>query len=64
MQIAHFRDPWGGIPIVQRENRAYQAVYEVNGLPSIELPFHYPALPPELPPEPSEPQPERLPALV
>ena len=48
LEIAHFRDPWSGMPIVERANRTYQAVYEVNGLPSIELPFHYPAMPPEV----------------
>jgi glycosyltransferase involved in cell wall biosynthesis len=48
LEIAHFRDPWSGLAIVEREQRSYQAVYEVNGLPSIELPFHYPALPPEI----------------
>jgi glycosyltransferase involved in cell wall biosynthesis len=47
LEIAHFRDPWSGIPIVERPGRRYLTVYEVNGLPSIELPFHYPAIPPE-----------------
>ena len=44
LEIAHFRDPWGGIPIIEHGG-AYQTVYEVNGLPSIELPFLYPAIP-------------------
>ena len=44
LEIAHFRDPWGGIPIVEHGG-AYKTVYEVNGLPSIELPFLYPAIP-------------------
>jgi glycosyltransferase involved in cell wall biosynthesis len=48
LRIAHFRDPWGGVPIVERANRGYVAVYEVNGLPSIELPFLYPSIPPAL----------------
>ncbi len=47
LEIAHFRDPWSGVPIVERPGRRYRTVYEVNGLPSIELPFHYPAIPPE-----------------
>jgi|tagenome__1003787_1003787.scaffolds.fasta_scaffold20895169_2 glycosyltransferase involved in cell wall biosynthesis len=47
LRIAHFRDPWSGIPILERPGRSYMTVYEVNGLPSIELPFHYPAIPPE-----------------
>ena len=45
LELVHFRDPWSGIPIVERPGRSYVAVYEVNGLPSIELPFLYPAVP-------------------
>jgi glycosyltransferase involved in cell wall biosynthesis len=48
LQLAHFRDPWSGVPIVERPGRRYTAVYEVNGLPSIELPFLYPAIPPAI----------------
>jgi glycosyltransferase involved in cell wall biosynthesis len=48
LKLAHFRDPWGGLPIVERTGRSYVAVYEVNGLPSIELPFTYPSLPPAM----------------
>lgn len=44
LEIAHFRDPWGGIPIVEHDG-GYRTVYEVNGLPSIELAFLYPAIP-------------------
>jgi glycosyltransferase involved in cell wall biosynthesis len=44
LELAHFRDPWSGIPIVERPGRRYLTVYEVNGLPSIELPLTYPAL--------------------
>jgi glycosyltransferase involved in cell wall biosynthesis len=43
VSIAHFRDPWSGVPLLARP-RAYAAVYEVNGLPSIELPHAYPGL--------------------
>jgi glycosyltransferase involved in cell wall biosynthesis len=46
LQLAHFRDPWSGLPIVDHPERSYTAVYEVNGLPSIELPFLYPSVPP------------------
>ena len=46
LELAHFRDPWSGLPIVDRPGRTYTTVYEVNGLPSIELPFLYPAVPP------------------
>jgi glycosyltransferase involved in cell wall biosynthesis len=45
LRLAHFRDPWGGVPIVEHADRPYTTVYEVNGLPSIELPFLYPAIP-------------------
>jgi glycosyltransferase involved in cell wall biosynthesis len=48
LQLAHFRDPWSGVPIVEHPGRAYVSVYEVNGLPSIELPFAYPAVPPAI----------------
>ena len=36
------------MPIVEPDERPYAAVYEVNGLPSIELPFLYPAIPPSM----------------
>jgi glycosyltransferase involved in cell wall biosynthesis len=48
LEIAHFRDPWSGAPILERPGRRYLTVYEVNGLPSIELPFLYPAIPPAI----------------
>jgi glycosyltransferase involved in cell wall biosynthesis len=48
LEIAHFRDPWSGIAIVEHSRRRYRTVYEVNGLPSIELPFLYPAIPPAI----------------
>src|SRR4051812_30682725 len=44
LELCHFRDPWSGYPIVARPH-AYRTVYEVNGLPSIELPYTYPAMP-------------------
>jgi glycosyltransferase involved in cell wall biosynthesis len=42
LEICHFRDPWSGVPILRRPGRAYRTVYEVNALPSIELPTAYP----------------------
>jgi len=45
LELCHFRDPWSGVPILSRP-RAYRTVYEVNGLPSIELPGTYPLLSP------------------
>lgn len=44
-EIAHFRDPWSGAPIALRPH-TYATVYEVNGLPSIELPSLFPDLGP------------------
>jgi glycosyltransferase involved in cell wall biosynthesis len=45
LEIAHFRDPWSGAPIALRPH-GYATVYEVNALPSIELPHLFPALGP------------------
>ena len=42
LRICHFRDPWSGVPILAHKERRYVTVYEVNGLPSIELPYSYP----------------------
>jgi len=43
--IAHFRSIWSGLPLAQaREYFGYKLLYEVNGLPSIEMKYHYPAL--------------------
>jgi len=39
LQIGHFRDVWGGIPVLKRPN--ITSVFEVNGLPSIELQNRY-----------------------
>jgi glycosyltransferase involved in cell wall biosynthesis len=44
LEICHFRDPWAGAPIASRSDRSYRIVYEVNALPSIELPSLYPSL--------------------
>jgi glycosyltransferase involved in cell wall biosynthesis len=46
VRIAHFRDPWSGAPLVLRPH-GYTAVYEVNALPSIELPSLFPDLGPK-----------------
>jgi glycosyltransferase involved in cell wall biosynthesis len=44
LRLAHFRDPWSGLPILDRAPPGCRTVYEVNGLPSIELPHRYPHL--------------------
>jgi glycosyltransferase involved in cell wall biosynthesis len=46
LELCHFRDPWCGAPIALRPRRRYAAVYEVNALPSIELPSLFPLLGP------------------
>lgn len=46
LRLCHFRDPWSGVPILHHPVGAYTTVYEVNGLPSIELPYAYPHLGP------------------
>ena len=39
VKIAHFRDPWSGIPIIEAlEGTSTKLVYEVNALPSVEIP--------------------------
>ena len=43
LRICHFRDPWSGIPILDAAG-PWRTVYEVNGLPSIEMPYRYPAV--------------------
>lgn len=40
LSIAHFRDPWSGVPVLARPHK-YATVYEVNALPSIELPHAF-----------------------
>jgi glycosyltransferase involved in cell wall biosynthesis len=45
LEICHFRDPWSGVPILDRPHK-YKTVYEINGLPSIELPGIFPLLAP------------------
>jgi glycosyltransferase involved in cell wall biosynthesis len=44
-RVTHFRSIWCGLPIVQAKGRfGYKTLFEVNGLPSVELKYHYPAL--------------------
>jgi glycosyltransferase involved in cell wall biosynthesis len=43
LKLAHFRDIWSGLPLLSSSVNAYK-LFEVNSLPSIELPFRY-ALP-------------------
>lgn len=43
--VVHVRSIWGGFPLAEIKQRfGYKLLYEVNGLPSIEMKYHYPAL--------------------
>jgi len=41
LKLCHFRDIWGGVPILLNPNRNYKTIFEVNALPSVELPYRY-----------------------
>jgi len=40
LAVGHFRDIWGGMAVLEFPH--IRTVFEVNGLPSIELPYRYP----------------------
>ncbi len=43
--IAHTRGAWAGLPLAREKDRqGYKLLCEINGLPSVELRYHYPAL--------------------
>ena len=43
--VIHFRDIWSGISLLEHpKTQAAKKVFEMNGIPSIELPVHYPRL--------------------
>ena len=43
--VVQFRNIWDGIHIAQNKKRfGYKTLFEVNGLPSVELKYHYPGL--------------------
>ncbi len=45
IDYVHFRDIWGGTAVFDDPRlRGAKKIFEVNGLPSIELPYHYPQL--------------------
>ena len=47
--VVHYRNIWDGLSIAQNKKRlGYKALFEVNGLPSIELKYHYPGIDSEL----------------
>ncbi len=43
--VVHYRSVWGGMQLAQARVRLrYKTLFEVNGLPSVELKYHYPGL--------------------
>jgi glycosyltransferase involved in cell wall biosynthesis len=43
--FVHYRSFWSGLPLAQAKARyGYKTLFEVNGLPSVELKYHYPGL--------------------
>lgn len=47
--VVHYRNIWDGLSIAQNKKRfGFKTLFEVNGLPSIELKYHYPGIEPGL----------------
>lgn len=47
--VVHYRNIWDGLALAQNKKRfGYKTLFEVNGLPSIELKYHYPGIDPAL----------------
>ena len=47
--VVHYRNIWEGLGVAQNKKRlGYRTLFEVNGLPSIELKYHYPEIDPAL----------------
>ncbi|HMB25307.1 MAG TPA: glycosyltransferase family 4 protein, partial [Anaerolineales bacterium] len=43
--VVHYRNIWDGLAIAQNKKRfGYKTLFEVNGLPSVELKYHYPGI--------------------
>jgi glycosyltransferase involved in cell wall biosynthesis len=43
--VVHYRNIWDGLAVAQNKSRfGYKTLFEVNGLPSIELKYHYPGI--------------------
>ena len=43
--VVHYRNIWEGLSAAQNKKRfGYKTLFEVNGLPSIELKYHYPGI--------------------
>ncbi len=47
--VVHYRNVWDGLYLAQNKKRfGYKTLFEVNGLPSMELKYHYPSIEPDL----------------
>ena len=47
--VVHYRNVWDGLHLAQAKKRfGYKTLFEVNGLPSMELKYHYPGIQPDL----------------
>jgi glycosyltransferase involved in cell wall biosynthesis len=47
--VVQYRNIWDGLLVAQNQHRfGYKTIFEVNGLPSIELKYHYPRIDPGL----------------
>ena len=43
--VVHYRNIWDGLVVAQNKKRfGYKTLFEVNGVPSIELKYHYPGI--------------------
>ena len=43
--VVHYRNIWDGLTVAQNKKRfGYKTLFEVNGLPSVELKYHYPGI--------------------
>ena len=42
--VVHYRTMWAALPVTEEARRGFSTVCEVNGVESIELKYHYPAL--------------------
>ena len=47
LEVVHIRDPWSAVPALAHPERPWRTVFEVNGLPSIEMPVRYANLDPQ-----------------
>ena len=48
-ELVQYRNIWDGLAVAQNKKRfGYRTLFEVNGLPSVELKYHFPGLDPSL----------------